>query len=598
MANIGPTLSKYTGAAELSALLESDKFGIVSVKTYGAKGDGVTDDAIAIQNAINAAGNAGGGIVYFPKGTYLVGTTLSWTFDGIYLVGDGVDVTTIRDMSTLGANPIISLVGTSGNYIQNTMITKLTIRNGTATTGSYTNKKDGIKLEYVDQFILKEAKITEIQGTYGVRVKYSNNIKFNDCIFYRVTYAGLTVLVDCENVWVQRCLFDTATSTTTANTYLFSTGGEALSEGTIGVKNLWVQDSVFLNNPRWEGIDSHGVENCVISNNYIKNCKVGIMLGLVAGYWSNPVLKNCVISNNIIIRGTGEDNQAGILVAGEFDSSHLYMADHIIISNNEISGFGGSASSTIGSITLYNAKNIMVENNSIDDFAQSAITLYFSVWNAKLLSNTIKNCRGGASPTITAAITFSSIGLFNIKIDNNTLSPTLTTTAAQYFIRTTLGISFSQIGVNNIALYTASGSLYSNSSSLPVEKSSTPSYPSYSLALGIGSVVLDTTYKPGWVCSAVGSGVVGFSSLDTTSVIVNATASASSYVVTITDSTFDYRYLAPGAAIVISGAGIAGADLNCIVVNNDKSTITINTPIVTTVSSANVKYQGITFTTY
>jgi hypothetical protein len=42
----------------------------VNVTDYGAVGNGVTDDTIAIQNAINAINN--GGIVFFPKGTYLV----------------------------------------------------------------------------------------------------------------------------------------------------------------------------------------------------------------------------------------------------------------------------------------------------------------------------------------------------------------------------------------------------------------------------------------------------------------------------------------------------------------------------------------------
>lgn len=42
-----------------------------NVKDYGAKGDGVTDDRWGIQEALNAAYDAGGGIVFVPEGHYL-----------------------------------------------------------------------------------------------------------------------------------------------------------------------------------------------------------------------------------------------------------------------------------------------------------------------------------------------------------------------------------------------------------------------------------------------------------------------------------------------------------------------------------------------
>jgi len=44
-----------------------------NIKDYGAVGDNVTDNTKAIQSAINAAGNAGGGKVIIPSGEYLCG---------------------------------------------------------------------------------------------------------------------------------------------------------------------------------------------------------------------------------------------------------------------------------------------------------------------------------------------------------------------------------------------------------------------------------------------------------------------------------------------------------------------------------------------
>jgi len=50
---------------------------IINVKAYGATGDGSTDDATAIQAAIDAANTAGGGNIYFPTGTYNFGSGLT-----------------------------------------------------------------------------------------------------------------------------------------------------------------------------------------------------------------------------------------------------------------------------------------------------------------------------------------------------------------------------------------------------------------------------------------------------------------------------------------------------------------------------------------
>jgi ribosomal protein L27 len=52
-----------------------------NVLAYGADNTGTTDATVAIQSAINACDAAGGGEVYFPNGTYLIGGAINATYN-------------------------------------------------------------------------------------------------------------------------------------------------------------------------------------------------------------------------------------------------------------------------------------------------------------------------------------------------------------------------------------------------------------------------------------------------------------------------------------------------------------------------------------
>jgi len=103
---------------------------ILSVKDFGAVGNGVNDDTTAIQNAINSL-NATGGTVYFPRGTYKVTSTISWTANNIYLVGEGRGASTI--LTYIVSSDIIS-IGTSSNPVSEGGISNLSIIGSTTQT--------------------------------------------------------------------------------------------------------------------------------------------------------------------------------------------------------------------------------------------------------------------------------------------------------------------------------------------------------------------------------------------------------------------------------------------------------------------------------
>jgi len=175
-----------------------------SVKTYGAVGDGVTDDTAAIQAAIDAAEAAGGGSVYFPVGTYIISTEITIDGPGLKLYGHRAilkpadnSLDTIINIDAMdGASPQLTIDGLRFS--------------GYPVTGSHTGDliraTDGAFTDTQIQncwFAMANSNQSAIHG----RFFYSS---VTDCIF---EFGGSGILCD-ENITtytgslvVQNCMF-------------------------------------------------------------------------------------------------------------------------------------------------------------------------------------------------------------------------------------------------------------------------------------------------------------------------------------------------------------------------------------------------------
>lgn len=117
-ASFGGQDFKYKESGSATARLVQDKFREIgiSVKDYGAVGDGLTIDTTAIQVAINRVIALNGGVVYFPPGNYKIDAALAVSAaTGVVLAGAGRIATTITQSGGFDA---LDLAGTSSCAIK------------------------------------------------------------------------------------------------------------------------------------------------------------------------------------------------------------------------------------------------------------------------------------------------------------------------------------------------------------------------------------------------------------------------------------------------------------------------------------------------
>ena len=183
--------------------------GIFNVKdaTYGATGDGSTDDGAAIQAAIDAAEAASstigsGGVVYFPAGTYCFATGLTVQSNQVQLVGEGIQ-TSILDYT---GSAVAVTLGQVATPIFRWKMKDLFV-NGSNATGTI-----GVELNYAREGVMEDVWIGQGWSTAGVSltgsaadVKGNWTNRFSRVHFHTCDAVGLFVGAQSNAVVFEGC---------------------------------------------------------------------------------------------------------------------------------------------------------------------------------------------------------------------------------------------------------------------------------------------------------------------------------------------------------------------------------------------------------
>lgn len=172
---------------------------VFNVKDFGAIGDGVIDDTVAIQEAYNSAGLAGGGQVYFPRGVYRLTDAVLIQYNNITSTGESQNLSIIAPdfVGGEGGKQIGALiVAQTSTSIENITFEKLGFHlNNQATVAIYV--RTAIIGDPLTQNInFKNLDISNFGcdssgaiGSITIKAKYLdalaeiNNITFSGCLF-------------------------------------------------------------------------------------------------------------------------------------------------------------------------------------------------------------------------------------------------------------------------------------------------------------------------------------------------------------------------------------------------------------------------------
>jgi len=203
-AAIDATKLSYTQAdsGASARTIDSKLEDFVSVKDFGATGDGSTNDATAFTNAL-ATEKA----IYVPAGTYVIGSTLTISDKNVTMFGDGERLSILK--FTGGTD---GLNWTSSDDTHSLVLEKLQFQTSVTMAGSPVDANFGVTTGTIRPGVSLENVVASFTGsgkwTKGFRFNNCRNSNIIECIFngvYATSTYGFKFTGQCLDTKAERC---------------------------------------------------------------------------------------------------------------------------------------------------------------------------------------------------------------------------------------------------------------------------------------------------------------------------------------------------------------------------------------------------------
>ena len=344
-----------TATGSTTARTLQDRFAeVYNVKDYGAVGNGVTNDAAAINAAIVAANAGGGGTVRIPAGTYAVAeSSLSRAIlakSNVWLRGDGVNITKIVLANTSDSHVIDADTASNDNIT----ISDMTIDGNKA---NQTDAVHGIRFD---------------DGADDVRIF---NVHIKDTKAYGIGFqADTTSFKRCmiDNVFIDDAGADgidfkdpqsANMGLLISNVMIDGWGSEATSQAGIDIRGTAKLSNIVCINPPATG--------------------TGVRFRIASGATNLQDAERSSLTN-FYIQGTGLSNR-GVELGGH----------HCTVSNGDINLTGGSARGvSIGGVADGDAHRNIVTAVIIQSVGNQGITIT-DYSSENIVQGCVVNASGG-----------------------------------------------------------------------------------------------------------------------------------------------------------------------------------------------------------